>query len=199
VTAGRRARKLVGMTPRTTPLILLVCAVTAVLGLSAVATGAIPSATGKIYGCFAKADGDLRVVDKAEGEKCGSGEKPLKWNQKGVAGAPGPAGPAGKAGPAGPAGAPGAPGLVGREVVTVLSPDNSDDFKTVAADCPPGKVVIGGGAAVANPDGGFTSLRQVQLYGSFPPFKTRWLGEAQELAPTAVTWALEVYAICAVA
>jgi hypothetical protein len=88
-------------------------ALAAVIALSAgigVATGAIPSADGKIRACFAKDNGRLRVIDKAGGQKCKSSEKALVWNQRGPSGRQGVAGPPGLAGPAGKDGAPGAPG-----------------------------------------------------------------------------------------
>jgi hypothetical protein len=63
-----------------------VLAVTASVGL---ATGAIPSTNdGTINTCIASFNGTkyLRPIDKQAGEKCKTGEKPLTWNQKGVAG-----------------------------------------------------------------------------------------------------------------
>ena len=88
-------------------------ALAAVIALSAgigVATGAIPSADGKIRACFAKDGGRLRVIDKAAGQKCKSSEKGLVWNEQGPRGRPGFPGPAGPTGAAGKDGAPGAPG-----------------------------------------------------------------------------------------
>lgn len=88
-------------------------ALAAVIALSAgigVATGAIPSADGKIRACFAKDNGRLRVIDKAAGQKCKASEKALAWNQRGPSGRQGLPGQAGPAGPAGPAGKDGAPG-----------------------------------------------------------------------------------------
>lgn len=64
----------------------------------------------------------------------------------GPQGAVGPQGPQGVAGPVGPAGAPGAAGVSGYEIVHgthVLIQANSS--ATVRANCPSGKVVIGGG------------------------------------------------------
>ena len=94
---------------RNTP-IRLALALAAVLALTAglgVASGAIPSSSGKIYGCFAKSDGELRVIDKAKQQKCKSTEQALNWNQQGpkgdpgLPGAPGPKGDKGDPGQAG--------------------------------------------------------------------------------------------------
>jgi hypothetical protein len=104
----------------------------AVLVLAAgigVASAGIPSSGGKIFGCYAKKGGALRVV--AAGKKCKENEKALFWNQqgpkgdagptgsgggstqKGQAGAKGDKGPKGDPGPKGPKGDPGPKGAKG--------------------------------------------------------------------------------------
>jgi hypothetical protein len=47
-----------------------------------------------IHGCYQTQDGQLRVIDPAQGTTCEHGETALDWNQKGPKGDPGPAGPA---------------------------------------------------------------------------------------------------------
>lgn len=82
----------------------LAVALAGVLALSAgigVASGAIPSSSGRIYGCFGKAGGNLRVIDKAKHQQCNNGEQALAFNQqgqKGDRGVPGPQGPKGDTG-----------------------------------------------------------------------------------------------------
>ena len=87
-----------------------------------VATGAIPDGGGVIHGCYQKTQGQLRVVDTAQGQACSPSENPLNWSQSGPQGPQGPQGPkgdtgpdgpTGPAGPQGPQGAQGPQGLVG--------------------------------------------------------------------------------------
>jgi hypothetical protein len=69
-----------------------VVALAAVIVLSVgigVSTGAIPSSTGKIDGCFVTGTGDLRVIDKAKQQTCAANEQALSWNQQGPKGPPG--------------------------------------------------------------------------------------------------------------
>ena len=56
------------------------------VGVTAIATGAIPTGGGTINGCYEKA-GSLRVIDTDAGQACTKNEKPLAWN---VAGPTGP-------------------------------------------------------------------------------------------------------------
>ena len=118
---------------------------------SSVALGAIPGAGGVISGCFAKTGGDLRVIDAAANNSCKSNELPLSWNQQGIAGpqgVQGPVGPAGPQGPAGPAGAQGPAGpagVSGYEIVSQPVTFDANSVVGIAATCPTGKVVLGGG------------------------------------------------------
>ena len=110
-----------------------------------VASATIPSSGGKIFGCYAKNGGALRVV--AAGQKCKSGEQPLFWNQEGPAGPAGPQGPKGDRGPQGPAGS-GLGKLTQRESTRRLF----GGTQPVEVDCAPGERVTGGGVDVGNPD-----------------------------------------------
>jgi hypothetical protein len=94
---------------------LVVTSVVAVALAGGVAYALIPQ-NGVISACYAKATGDLRIVDATE-TSCRPGEAALSWNQQGVAG---PQGPAGPAGPAGADGAPGATGQPGPAVDLVV-------------------------------------------------------------------------------
>jgi len=68
-----------------------VALVVVVLGLAAggIAYASIPDSSGVIHGCYAKINGQLRVIDTDAGGKCTSGEKSLSWNQTGPQGPPG--------------------------------------------------------------------------------------------------------------
>lgn len=78
----------------------LVLGSAALLAVAAVAGAAIPdSGDGEIHGCYQKNQGQLRVIDAEAGHACRPSEKPLVWNQEGVAGPVGPAGPTGPRGP----------------------------------------------------------------------------------------------------
>lgn len=101
---------------------------------------------------------------------------------------PGPPGPTGPPGPAGP------PGISGYEHVVVQSEENSDPFKSVTADCPAGKSIIGGGAAIFAGGG---SLNMLSLTES-RPIGANWHATAREIAGQSPgDWSLEVRAICA--
>jgi hypothetical protein len=101
-----------------------------------------------------------------------------------------PAGPTGARGPQGPAGPAGIAALERRDIVT---PTNSSNLKTTSAVCPTGKRVIGGGARVAGAGAG-----RVSIIEAFPDSDgTKFNGTAQEVTATALTWSLQVYAMCA--
>ena len=96
-------------------------------------------------------------------------------------------------GPPGPAGPPGPPGISGYEIIEATSDVNSDDFKSVTADCSTGKSIIGGGARVVISGGsiGFLSIIESRPVGA------NWKATATEISGgTEVDWSLEVRAIC---
>jgi hypothetical protein len=103
---------------------------------SAVGLASIPGSNGVISGCYAKAGGDLRVID-ASSSSCKSNEIALEWNQQGPRGPQGEPGPKGEQGP---------PGLSGYEVVgTATANVDPLDYAQITAYCPTGKNVLGGG------------------------------------------------------
>jgi hypothetical protein len=140
-----------------------------------VGVAAIPNSTdGRIYACYESQSGLLRVYDNQSGtpRACGKSEKPIEWNQQGVAGekgdpgAQGPAGPQGVPGPQGlpgPQGAPGPQGLTGPqgpageqgpsgtpgvsslERVRSIKSVGPGVFASLTTLCPAGKKVLGGG------------------------------------------------------
>lgn len=80
--------------------------------------------------------------------------------------------------------------------VNKLSNEDSEDAKTVTAECPSGKEAIGGGARVNG------ELNEVALTGSNPfsapnGARTGWSAYARESTATVQNWSLEAFAICA--
>jgi hypothetical protein len=144
-----------------------------------------------IHGCMNPA-GHLRIV--VEGEGCRRQETPIAWNQAG------PVGPAGPSGPAGPQGPPG-PGLSGIEKVATESPFDSDEPKTITADCPAGKIVLTGGARVAS-DFSFPQTAAAYLSWSAPLSivdqveSTSWVARAGEPTPSNRDWSVVAWAWC---
>ncbi len=104
-----------------------------------------------------------------------------------------PAGPTGARGPQGPAGPAGAPGIAALERQDVVTTTTNVNVKTISAVCPTGKRVIGGGARVTG-----AGASRVSINEAFPDSDgTKFNGVAREVTATALTWALQVYAMCA--
>jgi hypothetical protein len=102
-----------------------------------------------------------------------------------------PRGPTGARGPQGP---PGPAGIASLERVDVVTPTSSVNSKTISAVCPSGKRVIGGGARVTG-----SGAARVSIDEAYPDSDgTKFNGVAREVVATAATWALQVYAMCAV-
>jgi hypothetical protein len=126
-----------------------VVAVVAAIALGVgVAEGMVPDAAGVFHGCYALDGGQLRVIDTAAGATCAAAtEVPLDWN---VVGAQGPVGPVG---PQGPQGFPGQQGSAGNdassgyEQVSASFTTAGNGNGTGEADCPNGKLAVGGGVA----------------------------------------------------
>jgi hypothetical protein len=65
--------------------------------------------------------------------------------------------------------------------------------KAVAANCPAGESVLGGGVAAETPSADPLTTQQ-----SYPNNNnTQWFGVANDLAASPSAWTLVVYAICA--
>lgn len=165
----------------------------------------IPDGGGVINGCYNRQGGDLRVID-VDTESCLPSEQPISWSQKGpqgLQGARGPQGPPGLPGPPGQPGRqgdpgpPGPAGVSGLERVAVMSEINSDNVKEVAADCPAGKSVTGGGYFIGG------SFGQIIVQRSEPRLSpTGWLVTAAEIGTatgggTDEDWYLVATALCA--
>jgi hypothetical protein len=119
---------------------------------------------------------------------------------EGPPGPPGPEGPQGPAGPRGlqgPEGPQGEPGVSDVEVVFAASAADSIPIKSVTVECPPGKVVLGGGGDInltSDSVAIFSEMPESTEIGA-PP--TRWTSGAHEVVPTDEDWSLEVRAVCA--
>jgi hypothetical protein len=170
----------------------------------------------QIHACVNSVVGLIRVVD--DPSRCRSYEDPLSWNQQGIPGEPGPQGEQGAAGPVGAAGAdgavgaqgePGEPGpvgppgvgLSGLEQVRAASPMDSESLKTVVADCPAGKVVLGGGAAVVGDTPSPTNavaylVASTALTTVGSEDLVTWFARAGEPVPTDREWQLAASVWC---
>lgn len=121
---------------------------------------------------------------------------------QGVQGEPGAVGPIGPAGPAGPQGVPGASGISGYEIVSINSAFDSSATKLLSADCPAGKVALGGGAdifpSLADPN---HDTAPVVLRASGPSIgngvQAGWFAQSSEISAYTFAWHMSVYAICA--
>ena len=168
-------------------------------------------------------DGDLCVLLESHrvlriADQCRPRETAIEWNQAGPQGSVGPKGPAGpqgeqgtpnltglqgepgEPGPAGPAGPPGV-GLSGLERVRVASPMDRQSLKTVGADCPAGKIVVGGGASVLG-DHLFQRTRIAYLVASTALTRVgsedlgSWFARAGEPVPSDREWQLVATVWC---
>jgi hypothetical protein len=80
--------------------------------------------------------------------------------------------------------------------VNALSAEDSEDAKSVTAECPSGKQAIGGGARVNG------ELKEVAVTGSNPFVagdgkRTGWSAYARESETTGSSWSVEAFAVCA--
>ena len=86
-------------------------------------------------------------------------------------------------------------GLSGYEVVTQSTGSDSSSLKSMTAECPAGKMVIGGGARI------FGSISGTALTASGPDGPpdqpTKWFATALEVAPNSDNWGLRVDVFCA--
>lgn len=109
---------------------------------------------------------------------------------KGERGAPGANGARGIPGPRGPA------GISGWQIVSGSTAENSSSFREESVECPAGKVVFGGGAAVES-EGEEEVLNFIAIDGSTPlEGGAGWIAGAHEHTPTSASWSLRIFAIC---
>lgn len=79
--------------------------------------------------------------------------------------------------------------------VTAASATDSEQEKTVKAECPAGKQAIGGGAK-AGPAEAVAVTESAPLVDASGK-RVAWSATAREIVPDAAEWAVEAYAICA--
>jgi hypothetical protein len=179
-----------------------------VVGL--VAAGSIAYATTDvgpadvIHACYSHPGGKLRL-----GSVCKKKERAVTWNHtgpQGPAGPAGPAGPTGSAGSAGPAGATGPAGAAGPAgpagptastvtagASTVQPTTGLDTLATSTANCPAGKVLLGGGARVTQSGG---NQGDVGLVQSYPSSGTQWTAVGVIYSFALGTMTVQAYVVC---
>ncbi|HSS55860.1 MAG TPA: hypothetical protein VLK79_14525 [Gaiellales bacterium] len=173
--------------------LLVGCVVGAVVASAVgVAYAAIPDNAGTIHACYqnvTSANKPLKLLDTAKTTACPSGWKAVTWNQKGQQGVPGTNG---------------TNGVSGYQTVTVSVSATNGDHLPGQANCPAGKVPVGGG--FSGPGGGNTTATtdapQYVLDGNNNVIGGGWL---VDLASTSVNFqfgpgfVLHVYVICVAA
>lgn len=160
-----------------------------------IAYAAIPDGNGTIHACVLNSQGQVRIVDPAQGS-CQANETALSWSQTGPAG---PQGPPGAKGDTGAQGAKGGPDNV--QVVHVTATATSSGFATALINCPTGTTLTSGGAGVlglVGDDQGFGP----RITATEPFNANQWLAEAVSPfqwigTPKNTQWQLDGYALCA--
>jgi hypothetical protein len=135
-------------------------------------------------------DGSLLATDFKAGQ--------LPAGPRGAQGDRGQQGPQGQRGPQGPV------GISGMEKVSATSPENSNSPKTIVANCGSGKSAVSasydiiGGKEGVEPNGLANVIADV-VEPSFPaPGATGAVAvEAWEVNPTALSWSIRAFALCA--
>jgi hypothetical protein len=112
---------------------------------------------------------------------------------KGEKGDPGADGAKGDAGAPGQTGAPGKDGVSGYQVVTASTPLDTSVDKNIEADCPAGKVPVGGGM---NPQLSGASL---VAGNSFPNQANGWSVSAHNAGSSTQKWILHAFVVCVTA
>jgi hypothetical protein len=85
-------------------------------------------------------------------------------------------------------------GIPAPEVVFASSVADTSTQKSATAQCPPGKVVTGGGARTTYLPGSGRAGQVV--YQSYPATDDSWTASADAPSVTAIGWAISVWAIC---
>jgi hypothetical protein len=146
----------------------------AAIAIAGVSYAAIPSSGGVISACKAK-DGGIKLIDKEAGQNCSASQQLVEWNKQGQS------------------------GVSGYEEVAASTATNSAGDKTLFANCPAGKKIVGGGAGVY---GEWTAQGQILVDGvglimDHPFNDTGWVAKAEEFVPTANGWYLFIKIVCA--
>jgi len=116
---------------------------------------------------------------------------------KGDPGPQGAVGPQGVQGPQGNPGPQGVAGISGYQIVIANSADDSSQAKSLGAQCPAGKHLLGGGVTVSPFTGSVIGSPPIAIRESAPFGDFYWQVTAVETEPYASNWSLQAYAICA--
>ena len=153
---------------RTPKALLATCVVVTAVAIGGITYASIPGSDGVVHGCFRVTDGlplistprgSLRVVEG--GERCGSHERAISWNEEGQQGDTGPRGLQGETGLQGPAGPIGPQGQAGPTGPTGASGTSQAWFEF--------------DSALLVPEGQGTSVVQMNLpAGTFMAYATVW-------------------------
>jgi hypothetical protein len=166
-----------------------------VASAAGVAYAAIPDGGGIVHACFqnvTSANKPVKLLDTAKATTCPSGWKQVTWNQKGQPGAPGAPG------------TPGAPGVSGYQVITAAVHGAGGSGISAEADCPAGKVPLGGGWTASAPTT-YVTLQDAPVYvrdGSNAVVGGGWTAELYQTNGGNVfgsVFVLTVYVNCATA
>jgi hypothetical protein len=87
----------------------------------------------------------------------------------------------------------------GYEWAANATQSNSDDEKTVFAQCSAGNKVVGGGGFVLGDFVGTPAPREVAIYYTAQGSSGSWEIKAHEVVPTDADWLLNASAICVTA
>lgn len=151
-------------------VVLLAISVVALGIAGGIAYATIPDADGVIHACANPGGGAIRVIDTDLGQSCRASEVALDWNRQGR------------------------PGVSGLHRVAAMSAIDSENFKDVAADCPDGMRVTGGGFFLGG-------IAEVRVLRSEPRLDgSGWLVSAIEFGAPAGTdddWFVVSSALCA--
>lgn len=153
------------------------------------------------YGCLK--NGNLTNVGTSAPDNCPNGATLISWGQQGPQGIPGPTGPQGPqgdTGATGPQGPAGTSGISGYEIVRADGVTSAAHIQTVAADCPAGKHVLGGGNYITFDSGLSYEVNEgVAVHFSGPyNSNTGWDVQAVMTDYNATSsWHLSTFAICA--
>ncbi len=207
------------MGSRVARLVTVASVVAVVLATGSVFVALGDPAPATYYGCLK--NGNLSSVDTSAPASCPNGATVISWNQQGPQGIQGPVGPQGPqgdvgsqgpqgiAGPQGPQGDVGPQGLqgpagtsgvTGYEIVRADGASSSAFIQTVAAYCPSGKKVLGGGGTVTFDTGLSGEVDEGVAIHFSRPFTdgSAWDVQAvMTLSNTISTWHVSAFAICA--
>jgi hypothetical protein len=79
---------------------------------------------------------------------------------------------------------------------TKLSSNDSSSPKTVTAECPAGRIAIGGGAKLVGPAVGMAMTESSPTLPNSQAKRTGWIASAHEVVADTEPWSIEAYAVC---